>query len=171
MGLAEPVGTKFPCPEWQGSLGPVTLTPSWGLGSRLVRHPHMLSPPRPRGSDNLGSNSYGDLALCILQGSVTPQAGENGTRQYRGPTTWGNRGPGPEGKVPTSPHAPPKQTAQAQRRGGRVRRGWGRPGQVCRGPGCTARCPSHPWLGSAAAASTAQPRLQMGLLSGQQLAS
>lgn len=104
------VGTKFPCPEWQGSLGPVTLTPSWGLGSRLVKHPHMLSPPRPRGSDNLGSNSYGDLALCILQGSVTPQAGENGTRQYRGPTTWGNRGPGPEGKVPTSPHAPPKQT-------------------------------------------------------------
>lgn len=38
---------------------------------------------------------------------------------------------------------------------GVVRRGWGQPGQARRGPGCTARCPSHPWLGSAAAASAA----------------
>ena len=55
---------------------------------------------------------------------------------------------------------------------GVVRRGWGQPGQARRGPGCTARCPSHPWLGSAAAASAAVwPQPQVDPLWGAWLAS
>lgn len=73
--------------------------------------------------------------------------------------------------LPTHPRTREGLRAQEQHGAGEaVRRGWEQPGQARRGPGCTVRCPSRPWLGFAAAASAAPPQPPMDSLWGEQLA-
>lgn len=146
-----------------------SLSPSLGPGSWFARCPHMLS-LHTHVAETTALDSYGD---GTPQRSMAPRARGKGTRELRRPTPrlppslpWDER-------AWLARHSPTSPWGRGCRprppgRGGRVRRGWGRPGQACRGPGCTARCPSRPWLGSAAAA--AGPRPQAGPLWRGQLA-